>query len=477
MWTRATVTKMGLLLLGVLLVAGFFGVLEKRFAEGGIYPYYASFRNDPLGTSAFYESLEGMETVTVSRNLIHLNSVTGLDADTAILLLGYPRDGFEDIRAPENSPVMKAVEEGARLVLTMNPELVPEKYQPSLSEFEDDWIERRRRLREEQANRRGEPTPVAKGGPEVEPSREENPEKGTPAVKDGKEAPESKSEGSKEKDSKKTKEQEESDELEEFEKQMEGILGPTLPKKLGFEVPSADVFERPAEGWETRAGESVGGAKVPAELPMWRSQYRFKATDEAWKPVVWVDDQPVVIERPFGKGTIVLASDTYFVSNESLHHGAEPEFLLWLIGGKGKVIFDETIHGTTETGGAMKLIRRYRGHGVILGLLAFFALWVWRSAVPLVPGSEERERGLVGGSGAVMGEGTGAGLIRLLRRSVPSAGLLAQCVEIWAQSRASGADGPQREKIDRLLARHRQDPKEFGIADAYRGIVEVLRKR
>ena len=125
----------------------------------------------------------------------------------------------------------------------------------------------------------------------------------------------------------------------------------------------------------------------------------------------------------------------------------------------------------------MKLIRRYRGHGVILGLLAFFALWVWRSAVPLVPGSEERERGLVGGSGAVMGEGTGAGLIRLLRRSVPSAGLLAQCVEIWAQSRASGADGPQREKIDRLLARHRQDPKEFGIADAYRGIVEVLRKR
>lgn len=468
---------MGLILLGVLLVAGFFGVLEKRFAEGGIYPYYASFRNDPLGTSAFYESLEGLGTVTVSRNITHLNSVTGLDADTAILLLGYPRDGFEDIRAPENSPVMKAVEEGARLVLTMNPELVPEKYRPTLSEFEDDWIERRRRIREEQANRGNDPTPVAGDGPVVDPSPDANRKEEMPGKKVGEQAPEAKSKDSQEKDDKETKEKEDSDELEEFEKQMEGILGPTLPKKLGFKVPSADVFERPAEGWETRAGESVGGVKVPAELPMWRSQYRFKATDDSWKPVVWVDEQPVVIERSFGKGTIVLASDTYFVSNESLHHGAEPEFLLWLIGGKGKVIFDETIHGTTETGGAMKLIRRYRGHGIIFGLLAFFALWVWRSAVPLVPGTEERERGLVGGSGAVMGEGTGAGLIRLLRRSVPSTGLLAQCVETWAQSRTSGTDGSVREKIDRVVARHRQDPKQFGIADAYQGIVEVLRKR
>lgn len=468
MWTRATATKLGLVLLGAFLVAGFFGVLEKRFAEGGIYPYYASFRSDPLGTSVFYESLDRIETLVVNRNLTDLNSVQGLDEDTVILLLGYPRDGFEEIRAPESSPVMKAVEAGARLVITMNPELVPERFQPGGSDLEDEWIERRRRIREERAARRVS-TPKPGAGGEEAPVTPEKGEKDP-----GKESTD-KSEAQKE-STDETEGENEAKEEEEIEKQMEEVLGPPLTKKLGFGIPSSDSFDRPAEGWETRAGESTTG-NVPRDLPFWRSQYRFETKDQSWKAVVSVGDDPVVIERPFGKGSVVLASDSYFASNESLHLGAEPGFLLWLIGGKRNVIFDETIHGTVESGGAMKLIRRYRAHGIFFGLIAFLALWAWRSAVPLVPGSEDQERGLVGEGGAVMGEGTGSGLIRLLRRSVPSTSLLSQCIEVWTQSRAAGASTPGREKIDQILARHRRDPKQFGIVEAYRGIVELLRKR
>lgn len=447
---------MGLVLLGALLVAGFFGVLEKRFAEGGIYPYYASFRSDPLGTSVFYESLDRIESLSINRNLTDLNAVQGLDEDSVILLLGYPRDGFDEIRAPESSPVMKAVEAGARLVITMNPELVPERFQPGVSDVEDDWIERRRRIREERAARRvSTPKPGA--------AREDAPVAPEKETKDV---------GGESND-----EEEKETEEAEFEKQMEEVLGPPLTKKLGFEITSSDSFDRPAEGWETRAGESVTTSNVPAELPQWRSQYRFETKDPAWMAVVLVGEDPVVIERPFGKGSVVLASDSYFASNESLHLGAEPEFLLWLIGGESNVIFDETIHGSVETGGAMKLIRRYRAHGIFFGLIAFLALWAWRSAVPLVPGSEDQERGLVGEGGAVMGEGTGSGLIRLLRRSVPSSSLLSQCVEVWTHSRAAGAATPGREKIDQILARHRREPKQFGIVEAYRGIVELLRKR
>jgi hypothetical protein len=184
-----------------------------------------------------------------------------------------------------------------------------------------------------------------------------------------------------------------------------------------------------------------------------------------------------VIERSYGKGTVVLASDTYFASNESLHHGAEPGFLLWLTGGKEKVIFDETIHGTIETGGAMKLIRRYRAYGVILGILVFMSLWVWRSAVPLVRGSDELDRGLVGEGGMVLGEGTGSGLIRLLRRSIPSSLLLSHCIEVWAQSRAAGNAASERGKVDPILERHRLDPKGFGIVESYRAMIDLLRKR
>ena len=458
MWTRLHAGKIGLVLLGALLVAGFFGILEKRFAEGGIYPLYASFRSDPLGTSAFYESLEQLGTFSVSRNRIHLNNIEGLDADTAILLLGYPRDGFEDLRAPESSPVMKAVEEGGRLVITMNPELVPEVFRPGLSELEEDWIERRRRLREERASRRvSEAKPDSDGASEPTDAEEAD---GKPVA------------GGEEEEA-----EEEEDEEAKLERQMDEVLGPLLTDKIGFAIPSSGPFERPAEGWETRPGETIAASGVPPELPSWRSQYRLEAKDPAWKVVVYVGEEPVVIERAFGKGTIVLASDTYFASNESLHHGAEPGFLLWLTGGKGKVVFDETIHGTIETGGAMKLIRRYRAHGILLGILVFMSLWAWRSAVPLVRGSEAQDRGLVGEGGMVLGEGTGSGLIRLLRRSVPSSLLLSRCVEVWAQSRAAGSASAERGKLDPVLDRHRLDPKQFGLVDSYRAMVDLLRKR
>src|SRR5690606_21609877 len=115
MWTRAIATKLGLVLLGTAFATGFFGVLEKRFSSGDFYPHYASFRSDPLGVSAFYESLEGLDGTTVSRNVTDLMAIRGLDGDTALLLIGYPRDRIEDLRAPNDSPVMRAVKEGARL--------------------------------------------------------------------------------------------------------------------------------------------------------------------------------------------------------------------------------------------------------------------------------------------------------------------------------------------------------------------------
>ena len=437
---RGTAMKAGLVLLGAVLVAGFLAVLEKRFAEGGIYPLYASYRSDPLGTSVLYESLERIGQVGVSRNLTHLNSIAGLDGESVLLLLGYPRDGFEDLRAPENSPVMKAVEAGARLVITINPELVPEAFRPGTSDVEDDWIERRRRIREGRTER---------GESEKEKGKEEKPD-----------------------DDEETEEEEEA----RLEKEMESVLGPRLTAKFGFEITNEDAFTRPEEGWETIPGKTVAGV-LPAEMPLWRSQYRFEAVAPGWQSAVLVDGKAVVLEQTYGKGTVVLASDTYFVSNEALHFGAEPDFLLWLLGGKTKIVFDETIHGTSETGGAMKLIRRYRAHGVFFGLIVFLVLWAWRSASPLVPGSEELERGLLGGSGAVVGEETGAGLIRLLRRSVSPGTLLGQCVEIWKGSTAAEVPKSAGESIAKILERHRNDPRHFGAAEAYRSIADLLRKR
>lgn len=451
MATKRTMTLAGLILLGTFLVAGFFGILDRRFAEGGLYPFYASYRPDPMGTSVLYETLERLPGLVVSRNVKSLSSIEGLDAESVVLLLGYPRDGFDSLRAPGGSPVMDAVSQGARLVITVNPELVPEAYRPELSEMEEEWSERRRRLREERARRIVEERTKKKG------EESEKEEEKTKAEKE--------------------KEDEEEDEEAKLDRQMESMMGPLLTKKLGFDFTVPKDFKRPDEGWETVAGETVSPEGVPAALPDWRSQYRFEIEDGSWKAAVLVGEEPVVIERPYGKGTVVLASDSYFASNESLHLGGEPDFLLWLLGGKSKVVFDETIHGTVETGGAMKLIRRYRAHGVFYGLLLFLALWVWRSASSLVPGSDELDQGLVATGGAVQGEETGSGFIRLLRRSVPPSALLGQCVEVWKGSLAASTPPDTANKIAALVEAQRRDPKRAGIVESYAAIAALLRKR
>jgi hypothetical protein len=435
-------TRVGLLLLGGALIAGFFGILEKRFAEGGIYPHYASHRSDPMGTSVLFESLGRIEGLEVRRNLAFLNTVEGLDENTAILLLGYPRESFDSLRAPGDSKVMEAVKKGARLVITMNPELVPEVYQPRNSSEEEDWNERRKKIRENA-------------------SRERQQEKGTDGKEDAKE-----------------KEKELEEERERLEKEEEEKLaGPLLTKKIGFSILPLEGFERPENGWRLKKGKSLPGSELPSRLPAWHSQFRFKVNDPAWRKVGLIKKEPVVIERSYGEGSIVLSTDSYFVSNESLHAEANPEFLTWLLGGKNRIVFDETIHGSEESGGAMKLMRRYRAHGVFFGLFLFLILWAWRSASSLVPGSEEHDRGLVSADGMVAGEGTGSGFIRLLRRSIPSGQLLEQCIAVWKGSLVTDLPSEKVLKVDQILDQHRKEPSRFDILSSYEAISTLLRKR
>ncbi len=440
MVARGNMQRLGLVLLGVVLVAGFYMVLERRFIEGGLYPHYASYRSDPLGTSVIYETLERLGTREVSRNRQPLEARKDLDGETAILLLGYPREDFTDLRVPADSEVLRAVDAGARLVITLNPDLVPEIYQPSLSEEEEDWIEERRRIREERMRR------TLAGEEEEEEEEEED------------------------------REEEESAE-ERLEKEMEELFGLRFTTRTGFAFATLEGFERPEGGWETVPGETLAPDGVPAELPYWRSQFRFELRDPAWKAVVLVGNDPVVIERRWGRGSLVVTTDSYFVSNESLHFGGEPGFLLWLLGDKKKVVFDETIHGTSESGGAMKLIRRHRAHGVFFGLFVFLVLWAWRSASTLVPGNEDLERGIVSAGGAVAGEETGSGFIRLLRRSVRPSELIPRCVEMWKGTLSAELPAGTAEQIDRLVAEHRRDPKRHGIVETYVAIAERLRKR
>ncbi len=407
------------------LVTGFVVVLEKRFASGDIYPHYSTLRSDPLGSRALFESLAALPELEVSRNRRDLMAIDSLDGDTTLWLCGLSRAAFNRLRAPEDSPVLRAVEtRGARLVITINPQLVPEKYELKQG---DDWLERRERIRKQRSGEN-----AGDAGEETIPD------------------------------------------------DTEAAPPDPLPERLEAALESPSAFERPDGGWEPERGDAVAPETLPAELPRWHSQFRFTDLGGAWRVIASIDGAPVVIERPWGAGTVVLTSDSYFASNEALWTGANPEFLLWLAGDKRRVIFDETIHGTVESGGVMKMIRRYRFHGFLYGLLILVVLLAWKSGTSLAPGSEALERGLVDdgdGGDSVAGEETSAGLIRLLRHNVPPGRLLRTCLDTWRQTAGRGLRSESRgqaEAIDSLVAAHESAPKEVTVLQAYGEIARIL---
>ena len=431
-----------------ILVVGFVGVLELRFATGEIYPHYSSLRTDPLGAQALYESFENLPGYAVSRNRRSLMSIDSVEENTALWLVGLSRQSFRRMRAPEDSPVLQAVEkDGAHLVITLNPGPVPRKFDLD-PEAEEDWWERREKLRRE-------------GTPEEEETEGE-----TPTEEDG----EGKEKGDEESDS-------------DSDLQIGEASGTPLTEWLEISVDLPDEFDRPEDGWELAAGELPEGSELtdPDSLPQWRSPYHFSELGEAWRIVATVEEEPVVVSRRLGKGTVVLTTDSYFASNEALWKDPHPTFLLWLAGNRPNLVFDETIHGTVESGGAMKMIRRYRFHGIFFGLAIFVALLAWRSASSLAPGSEVIDRGLhpaeTGGSTSVTGEETTAGFLSLLRRSVPRKRLLRTCVDTWRKDGSIGTrhETPgQREAIDAVLATHETSPKSLSAVEGFRQISRIL---
>jgi len=387
-------------ILAVLVVLVFGRVLKLRFSSGEVYPHYSSLRSDPLGTGAFYESLERMAVFRLSRNLRPLDRIEDIDSETTFLMLGVPRASISWLFVDAEDPLVSAVRDGARLVIAVNPGLVPRTEKQS----EVEWWRRHQRIRRA---RQGE-----SGANDDQPDNRSL--------------------------------------LSFFD--------------AGIEVPQS--FERPDGGWELINSSS----DVSVTLPDWYSHCRLTDLSPDWTVVgsLALNQLPVVAERKYGKGTVVLTSDAYFASNEALWQGAASEFLLWLIGGHQRIVFDESIHGAQQTTGVMQWIRRYRLHGFFAGLLVFVALLAWRSGSSLIP----KRQASAADDHVVVGETVDAGLIRLLKRGVKPGSLLRRCVELWQAGKPRGMDheGPDSE-IEALLV------EKPNSVEGYRSIVRMLRRR
>ncbi len=176
--------------------------------------------------------------------------------------------------------------------------------------------------------------------------------------------------------------------------------------------------------------------------------------------------RPVVIERAFGKGGVVLVADGRLFSNQSVADAKRTALLASVIGSRTRIVFDESHFGIVESGSVVALARRFRLHGLALGLTIVAILFIWKNAssfppVASAPGEEK-----------VFGRTSVAGLVTLLRRHIGTDQLAAACWQEWLKSHAHDIAPARRGQAEAAIRDHAGHPTE-----ALREIHSIVRAK
>ncbi|PYU88945.1 MAG: hypothetical protein DMG08_23435 [Acidobacteria bacterium] len=373
-------------------------LFQLRFETGDVYPEYSSLRSDPLGARVFYQSLEQVGNMEVSRNTLPFSRLS-LDAKRTLVLAGFSHSYWLEDPA-WLMPIEHLLGSGSRVVICF----YPYEGQPSAAKDQKDATKPedaggRKRSEEEIALRKRKVALGQRWGVELETKQAAN-SKGKPRQHS------------------------------------------TVSLQSGTDLP---------------------------ETLSWHSQLSFRKLSPDWRVIYRREDKPVLIERPFGSGTLVLASDSYFLSNEALWKERQPRLLSWLIGQHHQVVFDETHLGVRENPGVVSLLRKYRLHGLFAGLFLLAGLFVWKNMSSLVPPATSAEAAEIH-----VGRDSAAGFVNLLRRSVPVSTVISVCVRQWEKSLP--ASSPERARVSqvRALMAETESGSTSHAVSTYQAICKVL---
>ena len=199
----------------------------------------------------------------------------------------------------------------------------------------------------------------------------------------------------------------------------------------------------------------------------WHSAAYFSDLKPGWRTLYTSNSQPVIIERAFGSGSIVLASDSYFLSNEALRRERSALLLAHLAGPPREIVFDEEHHGIVEQSNIATLARKYRLHGLVAGALLAVALFIWQSSASFLPPAASRRPD----PGLVTGKSAEEGFINLIRRALTPKDLLAMCAAEWRKAFDPEGKSDKAAHLARVLATDRNP------VTAYQTISTVLSQK
>jgi len=432
------------MILFVLMMTAFaFGVVQLfllRFEAGDVYPAYSSLRSDPLGSRAFYNSLENVGRVRVSRNYLPLHSFE-FEEHTAFFYIGTAAFDSQSVSVEWLKIFERLTDKGGRLVLSF----IPVENKPA------DWRMHKCFVPQ------GDLKDKNKRPPGDIQKDSENPAKDPPTT------------------------------------------NASNDDDHQVQTPPVDYFPDPSGNCislKDQWGLRLAFAEYPSDkavivndhptpdrlksLPRkisWHTALYFDELEDSWRKIYTADGRPVVIERPYGRGSLVLSADSFFLSNEALRSERHPKLLVWLVGESANIVFDETHFGIIRHFGLLDLIKKYRFHWFILTVALLAILFVWKNSASLVP-PPTRTRSQTE-KDVITDRDSTQGLISLLRRNIPPRRLLQTCAGEWQRNVQPERwfQGDQLMQIKSLLQKMKtQSPESIDPVSEYRRISKIISK-
>ena len=449
----------GLLVAG-LFVFGLVRLFALRYEQGDIYPPYSTLRADPLGASVFSESLDRLPGVSAGPYFERtLQEEQG--AGRTLFVLGSRPYGLAYMSRTEYQTLRQFVFNGGRVVVGYFPE---PKQTWSSREEEKELTEEKKKAEN-------------KAKPEKKERRKKRGDRSKKSDKD--------------------------DDEEDWRKELKFVnlhdewgFRPafrsatattnetTKVRRQPFGRKSAAVAaDKPREPLPEDEELEINTAKLtltnstlPASLAVHTALY-FSRLTNGWTEIYADGKYPVVVERRFGKGSVVLVADSYPFSNEAMLKDRSAPLLAWMLGGGREAIFDEAHLGVVADPGIAALMRKYRLHGLLFSLLILALLFIWKNALSLVPphAGAETEAGPV-----VYGKDSAAGFVNLLRRGIPPAEILNACYVEWGKAcaRRAAVAPAQWQEVHQLV--QQQQAREASArtpVQTYRAISKILKRK
>jgi len=283
-----------LLLIAVVFAGGLGWLFKLRLGQGDLFPAYSTLRADPLGTRAIFEALQELPELSVERSVQPMKKIAVAPART-IVFAGMDGIQWERFSVDEANALDAAVRAGSRAVIIFK------------AERETTW--------------------EMKGPSAKKKAADEKKEKAEQKKKDGKDDKSS---------SRKTPEERErrSPRNDEGEGEKFKIERVDWTRRWGMELRTRWIMDREEGAVKKASAPDALEGTVP-----WKSDLYFHLTQGSdWKVLYTRGSSPVLMEMSLGRGSVVLASDTFFLSNEAMQKSRETALLAWLIGGFNPIL-------------------------------------------------------------------------------------------------------------------------------------------